>query len=501
MSEPMISFHGLIKHFPGQTALDDVSFDVAPGEIHALLGENGAGKSTLLNVFHGVLPLTSGEMLIQGKKVEFHHTKEALDYGIVKVHQEINLVPEMTVWENLFLGMESRRFGFLRKQAMIAAAGGYLAQLQCGFRPNDRAGALNVGEKQMLQIARALLINAKIISFDEPTSSLSACETATLFKIIRGLKAGGITILYISHKLDEVFELCDRATVLRDGKYINTFNVVDIDRPILIKSMVGRDVALFATRHRPSRTEMDKPVLRVENLASDANGFRSISFTLHRGEILGFFGLVGAKRTDVMRAIFGADCVSAGQLLLHGRRLVNRHPSQGVKNGIALIPENRKEQGFAANLTNADNIAMASLAKYLRGPFVSHRRKDANARRRGEMVRLNPNDPAFPTRNLSGGNAQKVVIAKWLSTEAEVMILDEPTKGIDVAAKAEIYALMEDMVEKGKSIIMVSSELPELIGMSDRIVVMRDGEIAATVDKNEFAEQKLLTYAVEGTAT
>lgn len=501
MDVPMISFRNVTKHFPGQTALQDVSFDVSAGEIRALLGENGAGKSTLLNIFHGVLPPTSGEVLIQGKRVEFRDTKEALDYGIVKVHQEINLVPEMTVWENMFLGGELNHGGFLRKRAMQAAAGGYLKQLQCRFRSSDKVGQLSVGEKQMLQIARALLVNARIISFDEPTASLSSRETDTLFDIIRELRAKGITILYISHKLDEVFALCDSATVLRDGKYINTFDVADIDRPALIKSMVGRDVAMFAARNRPPRVRMDKPVLRVNNLHSAAAGFHDISFTLHQGEILGFFGLVGAKRTDVMRAIFGADRVSGGHLDLHGMRIVNRHPGQGVANGIALVPENRKEQGFAANLPNADNIAMASLPKYRRGPFVSHRLKDENALLRGEMVHLNPNRPGFPTRNLSGGNAQKVIIAKWLSTDAEVVILDEPTKGIDVAAKAEIYALMEDMVEEGKSLIMVSSELPELIGMSDRIVVMRDGGIVATVEKSDFAEQKLLTYAVEGTAS
>ena len=498
MDVPMISFRDITKHFPGQTALDGVSFDVPAGEIRALLGENGAGKTTLLNIFHGVLPPSSGAMHIDGKQVEFRSAGEALDYGIVKIHQEINLVPEMTVWENLFLGRELRRGGLLRKRAMEAAARKYLEQLKCRFQPSDKAATLSVGEKQMLQIARALLINAQVISFDEPTSSLSKKETETLFDIIRELRAKGITILYISHKLDEIFALCDSATVLRDGKCINTFAVAGIDRHTLIKSMVGRDVAMFATRGRPSRAETDKPVLAVENLRSDAAGFSDISFTLHKGEILGFFGLVGAKRTDVMRAIFGADPIGGGSLSLHGMRIVNAHPCQGVEHGIALVPENRKEQGFAPNLVNADNIAMASLKKYRRGAFVSGRLKDVNALRRGEMVNLHPNRPDFPTRNLSGGNAQKVVIAKWLSTDARVIILDEPTKGIDVAAKAEIYALMEDMVEEGKALIVVSSELPELIGMSDRIVVMRGGRIAATVEKSDFEEQKLLTYAVEG---
>ncbi|MDR0362536.1 MAG: sugar ABC transporter ATP-binding protein [Planctomycetota bacterium] len=498
MEQPMISFRGVSKSFPGQVALDAVSFEVEKGEIHALLGENGAGKSTLLNVFHGVFPPTSGEMFIEGVKTTFADTHEALMAGIVKVHQEINMVPEMTVWENLFLGLEKRRFGFINKRAMIEETRRHLSVLKCDFSPTARANTLSVGQKQMLQVAKALLINARIISFDEPTSSLSSKETETLFGIIRDLKAKGITIFYISHKLDEIFELCDRATVLRDGGYINTFAVADIDRQTLIKNMVGRDVAMFAARHRPSRADYSRPVLEIEGLASEAGDFSDVDFTLHHGEILGFFGLVGAGRTEVMRAIFGADRASRGTMRLKGRQIANRHPAHGVENGIALIPENRKEQGFAANLSNSDNIALASLRKFRKGPFVTSAGKRRNALIRGESVRLYPNDPAFHTRNLSGGNAQKVIVAKWLSTEADIMILDEPTKGIDVAAKAEIYSLMEDMVEEGKSIIMVSSEMPELIGMSDRIIVMREGRVVAEVGRGNCDEHTLLTYAVEG---
>lgn len=498
MERPMISFRGVSKSFPGQKALDNVSFDVARGEIHALLGENGAGKSTLLNVFHGVFQPTAGEIFIENGRTAFSDTRDAIRSGIVKVHQEINIVPEMAVWENLFLGLEKRRYGFIDKRAMIDETRRHLFALKCPFSPTARANTLSVGEKQMLQIAKALLINARIISFDEPTSSLSSRETETLFAIIRGLKADGITILYISHKLDEIFHLCDRATVLRDGRYINTFAVADIDRQTLIKNMVGRDVAMFAVRHRPSRADYSRPVLEVAGLASETEDFSDISFTLHKGEILGFFGLVGSGRTEVMRAVFGADRAARGSVRLKGRPISNRHPVHGVRNGIALIPENRKEQGFAANLSNGDNIALASLAKYRRGPFVTSAGKRRNALERGRSVRLHPNDPSFQTRNLSGGNAQKVVLAKWLSTEADVMILDEPTKGIDVAAKAEIYSLMEDMVEAGKSIIMVSSEMPELIGMSDRILVMREGRIVAEAGRGACDEHMLLTYAVEG---
>ncbi len=498
MDQPMISFHGISKSFPGQKALDNVSFDVKKGEIHALLGENGAGKSTLLNVFHGVFPPTSGEMFIEGQKTVFADTHNALMSGIVKIHQEINMVPEMTVWENLFLGLEKRKFGFIDKRTMIAETQKHLDTLKCSFSPTEKTGRLSVGEKQMLQIAKALLINARIISFDEPTSSLSSKETDTLFSIIRKLKAEGITILYISHKLDEIFTMCDRATVLRDGKYINTFDMASVDKQELIKNMVGRDVAMFATRHRPSRADYSTPVLEVESLSGENGMFREVSFKLHKGEILGFFGLVGAGRTEVMRAIFGADRRSGGSMRMHGKEMLNNHPADGVKAGIALIPENRKEQGFAPNLSNSDNIALASLIKYRKGIFVTNDSKRRNAFLRGTSVRLYPNDPSFMTSNLSGGNAQKVILAKWLSTESDIMILDEPTKGIDVAAKAEIYSLMEDMVEQGKSIIMVSSEMPELIGMSDRVIVMREGRVVADCGRSDCNEHTLLTYAVEG---
>ncbi len=381
---------------------------------------------------------------------------------------------------------------------MIAETQRHLDALKCAFSPTEKTGRLSVGEKQMLQIAKALFIKAKIISFDEPTSSLSSKETETLFGIIRRLKEEGITILYISHKLDEIFDLCDRATVLRDGKYINTFDVAAIERSTLIKNMVGRDVAMFATRHRPSRADYSQPVMEIESLAAEGGQFEDVNFKLYKGEILGFFGLVGAGRTEVMRAVFGADRTRGGSVRMHGREISNRHPADAVANRIALIPENRKEQGFAPNLTNSDNIALASLAKQRKGLFVTSESKRRNALIHGQSVRLYPNDPSFMTSNLSGGNAQKVILAKWLSTDADIMILDEPTKGIDVAAKAEIYSLMEDMVESGKSIIMVSSEMPELIGMSDRIIVMREGRIVAEVARDHCDEHTLLTYAVEG---
>lgn len=496
MSE-YIQFKNIKKVFPGQVALNGVSFGVKKGEVHALLGENGAGKSTLLNIFHGVFPATDGEVLVEGNKVCFANTFEAIKFGIAKVHQEINLVPEMTVMDNLLLGCEYQSGILLDKKKMYSETQKLLDLLKCRFKPTDKVKELNVGEKQMLQIAKALNMNAKVISFDEPTSSLSNKEVDTLFKVIEDLKNQGITILYISHKLDEIYRICDRATILRDGQYIGTYELKDLSKESMIKYMVGRDVSMFAKRHKPSRVVPDEVVLRVENL-SGAAGYENLSFELKKGEILGFFGLVGAKRTEVMRGIFGADKLTEGSITLKGKPIINNSPAEAVKNGIGLIPENRKEQGFVKDLNNYENISLASSKKYEVGVLQSNQRKIDNAVRTAKKVGLSPNNPHFMTKDLSGGNQQKVILAKWLSTDTDVIIFDEPTKGIDVGSKADIYALMEELLEEGKSIIMVSSELPEVIGMSDRIIVMREGKIAAIMNRDEFSEQAILSKAVGG---
>ncbi len=494
--ENYIEFQNITKIFPGQRALHDVSFTVRRGEIHALLGENGAGKSTLLNILHGMFPATEGKVFIGGEQVGFNNAYEAIQYGIAKVHQEINIIPELTVAENLMLGSEIVNGPFLNSAQMVKETQKLLDLLGCTFSAKEKMKNLSTGKKQMVQIAKALYLNAKVISFDEPTSSLSNAEVHTLFEIINDLKSKGITILYITHKMDEIFALCDRATVLRDGEYITTWNLKETTEEQLVHSMVGRDVSMFAQRLKPCCAEPET-VLKVENLGGPA-GFEDISFELRKGEILGFFGLVGAMRTEVMRAIFGADESSSGTITLHGRKLDNSSPSACVKAGIGLISENRKEEGFIKNLNNADNIALPCIQKFQDGPFVNRERKYKNAIAVGKQVGLTPNDPEFMTVSLSGGNAQKVILAKWLSTDADVLILDEPTKGIDIGAKAEIYKLMEQLVEEGKSIIMVSSELTEVMGMSDRMIIMREGRIAAELHKSEFLEESIITYAVGG---
>lgn len=499
MREPYIDFRGINKTFPGQQALKDVSFTVDKGEVHALLGENGAGKSTLLNILHGVFPATSGEVFIDGSPAAFSTVHDAIRSGVIKVHQEINLVPEMTVRQNVFLGCELTRRGLLDAQAMRRATEDLLASLGCTFGAEEKVRDLNVGEMQMVQIAKAIHLRANVVSFDEPTSSLTDREVETLFQIIRRLRDDGITILYISHKLDEIYRICDRATVLRDGMYIGTFPIEGLPKERLIRSMVGRDVAMFARRHRPPCVDAQDVVLRVRN-ASGPSGFTDVSFDLHRGEILGFFGLVGAGRTETIRGIFGADPLTSGSIELFGKEAAINSPADATAHRMGLVPENRKTQGFVKVLNNVDNISLASLDRFAVGPLQSKKAKEENALAVGRKVDLSPNDPEFFTSNLSGGNQQKVVISKWLTTDAEILLLDEPTKGIDVGAKSEIYALMEELVHQGRAIIMVSGELPEIIGMSDRIIVMHEGRISAVLSRDEFDETKILTYAVGGGA-
>lgn len=492
-----IQFRSITKVYPGSIALKDVGFSIRRGEVHALLGENGAGKSTLLNILHGVTSASSGTVYIQDEPVFFTNAAEAIERGIVKVHQEINLVTEQTVAQNIMLGRELRRGIFLDYKAMNRETEAILRRLRCTFHADTKVSTLSTGEMQMLQIAKALHVGAQIISLDEPTASLSRRETEVLFDIIRELKQNGITIIYISHRLEEVFQIADRATVLRDGQYISTDEIEHLSKADLIKKMVGRDVSGFARRLNPPCVDTSRKVLEVRNLSLQSV-FRNISFTLYKGEILGFFGLVGSKRTDVMRSIFGADPRSEGEVLINGRPVENRRPSESVANGIGLISEDRKAHGFIKDLDNSQNITIRSLKRYMRFGFIDHAKRIRHAVEIGRKINLVPTDPHFRTVNLSGGNQQKVVLAKWLATDVDIFIFDEPTKGIDVGAKAEIYKLMEALVKNGKSLIMISSELPEVIGMSDRMLIMHEGSLAAEFPKSEFSEERILTEALGG---
>lgn len=493
---PMIQFSKITKQFPGNKALDGVDFSIEQGEIHALLGENGAGKSTLLNILHGIYPDYEGSVEIDGEKVRFKNANDAIEFGISKVHQEVNLVTELSVGQNIALGYEVTGRFLVDYERMYKKTDEILEKLGCRFTSRDMVASLSTGEMQMILIAKALFHNARVISFDEPTSALTDKEADSLLKLILELKSRGITILYITHRLDEVFAIGDRASILRDGRYISTLNLRETTKETLIRQMVGRDVSAYAVRNK-ARCVGDQVVLEVKNL-SMAGVFEDISFELYRGEILSFAGLVGSKRTDVMRAIFGADSYTGGEVYIKGKKVSIKTPKDALHYKLGLIPENRKTQGFVKNVTNAGNMVLASMDQFCKKGIVNKKKIYENCKYYTGEMNLHPEDPDYLTENLSGGNAQKVIIAKWMTTDADIIMFDEPTKGIDVGAKAEIYRLMEDLVAKGKSIIMVSSELPEVIGMSDRVVIMREGRIRRVLSHGQLSEELIMKDAMGG---
>lgn len=492
----MITFKNISKRFGKNAALNDINFEIKKGEIHALLGENGAGKSTLLNILHGIYSEFSGNVEIDGVNVRFKNATEAIDAGISKVHQEVMSVTELSAGQNIALGYEPKKGFMINYDKLYSTTDVFLERLGCKFNSRSGVKNLSVGEVQMIAIAKALYQNAKIISFDEPTSALSDKEVETLLGVIKELKNAGITILYVTHRLDEVFKIADRATILRDGGYVGTYAIDKITKQELINNMVGRDVSSFAVRKK-EKCASDEVVLKVENLSLDGV-FKDINFELKKGEILSFFGLVGSKRTDVMLTLFGRYKKSGGKIYIKGEEVNITSPSAAVKNCIALIPENRKTQGIVKNFTNEQNMSLASLEKNMKGIFVDRNKTKINAKEKMERLRVHPKDSDYITASLSGGNAQKVIIGKWLSTDSEIIIFDEPTKGIDVGGKAEIYSVMEDLVHQGKSIIMVSSELPEVIGMSDRLIVMREGRKIVELNGANLTESEILSYSMEG---
>ncbi len=493
-----VEFVKINKRFPGVHVLKDVSFTVEEGEVHALMGENGAGKSTLLNILHGVYPEYEGEVLLHGKKVAFKNPNDAILNGnIYKVHQETMVVEDITVGQNITLGYEPKKGIFIDFAKMHKDVDAILEELDCTFRSRDMVRDLTAGEKQMLAIAKAVYHHSDIISLDEPTTSLTQKETDALFRIVAKLKADGITILYVSHHLEEIFEICDRASIMRDGQYIQTMNIKDTTREELIHAMVGRNVSSSAERLKPS-PRTDEVVLKVDHL-TNGHQIKDVSFELHKGEILGFFGLVGAGRTETMRAIIGADIFTGGTISLKGRPIPSSwNTSKALHYGIGLLPEDRKTQGFMKLQTNYQNIAISSLERYMTGIFLDDNKKQENAKHFFDELDVHPRRIDYLTVNMSGGNQQKVILARWMSTAVDVIIFDEPTKGVDVGAKAEIYRLMEELVAEGKSLIVVSSEIPEVMGISDRIIVMSEGLMTATLEREQFDSHKILDYAIGG---
>ena len=496
LSENMLSFQHISKSFPGVKALRDVSFSIRKGEVHALVGENGAGKSTLLNILKGIYQPDEGQIIYDGSSIKIKSPGHASSIGINMVHQEINLVPELTVGQNILLGNEPMGKGIaINYRELYKRCNEALKELDCPFSDKEQVKKLSAAQMQMIAIARSLMYNSKVVAFDEPTASLSNAETRHLFEIINKLKNNGTSIIYVSHRLEEIFEIADRVTVLRDGKVIDTLNVKNVDKKTLVRLMVGREVSEYMQHTANYSTE--EVALKVENLTSDGV-FENVSFELKRGEILGISGLVGSKRTDVVRAIFGADKFTSGNIYMNGKPIKIKSPNKAIKAGIALLPEERKSQGFIKLMSNDMNVNISSLDKSMKRGKLDYRALKKNTEYYIKELKITPPNPDMETTNLSGGNQQKIVLAKWLSINSQIIIFDEPTRGLDVGAKSEIYRLMDEFVRNGNSIIMVSSELPEILGMSDRIIVMHEGKAVATLNGAEATEVDVLHYAMGG---
>ena len=494
---------GIIKTFPGVKALQDVDFALEPQEIHALMGENGAGKSTLVKVLTGVYQADGGTITIGDKVLQrIETTKQAFDLGISVIHQELNLLPHLDVATNIYIGrLPKTALGLVDWKKVHADADEVLRQVAADFDSHDIVRDLSVSQQQLVEIAKSVSRKAKILFFDEPTSSLTPAEVQNLFRIMRNLKEQGITMVYISHKLDEIEEIADRITVMRDGRKVMTKNMKDVSMDEIISAMVG---GMITNRYPKNYVEIGGPIFEVKDL-NRKGVLHDINFTLRSGEILGITGLMGAGRTELARAIFGADPIDSGEIFVEGKKVKIRNVSDAINAGIGLLTEDRKTQGLLLNLSVNDNTAIAALnskkaSKKLTARGMLHKKK---IRENTELYckKLQVKTPSIQQKvvNLSGGNQQKVIIGKWLSTDSKILIFDEPTRGIDVGTKAEIYKIMEELAASGVGIIMISTELPETLGISDRVLVMRKGRIVAELDPKKTSEEEIVSYsAMEG---
>jgi ribose transport system ATP-binding protein len=494
---PVLEMRGIRKAFPGVVALDGVDLSLASGEVHMLLGENGAGKSTLMKILSGAYHRDAGEILIGGRRVDIDGPRDALARGIRVIYQELTLVPQLTVAENIFLGALPRRLGFLDRQALLTRTTKLLADLGMALDPRTRVGRLGLAQRQMVEIAKALATAddaapaATVLVMDEPTSALTSREVEQLFSLIERLASRGVAIVYITHRMDEVFRIGQRVTVLRDGRVVATRALNEVTVSELVRMMANRDL----TDHFPKLPAPRGPeLLRVEHL-SRRGALHDVSFTLYAGEVLGVAGLLGAGRTELARAIAGADGFDAGQVHVGGAPVRFRNPADAIARGIGLLPEDRKAEGLVAGLTVARNIALPHGRSLAWWGVLSSRGEADLAQPIGAELRIKAT-PTQPVRLLSGGNQQKVVLGKWLAGRVRVFIFDEPTRGVDVGAKVEIYNLINRLTAQGAGIIMISSELPELLGMSDRIVVMHRGRIRTMLERGEATEERVVSAAL-----
>jgi ribose transport system ATP-binding protein len=486
----------ITKTYPGVRALEDVSLDVKTGEVHALVGENGAGKSTLMKILAGAQPKDSGEILLGGREVNIDSPQKAMDLGISIIYQEFNLVPYLNAAENIFLGREPRAMlpGFVDFGTMYRESQQIIDKL--GVRMNARTpvNRLSIAQQQMVEIAKATSRECKIIVMDEPSATLTEHELQSLFALIRQLKGEGVAIIYISHRLEEIFEVCDRVTILRDGHWVATRDVKDVNREEIIRLMVGREL----TQMIPKVTApVGEPALVVRNL-NRKGVLENINIEVRKGEVVGLAGLVGAGRTELARCIFGADKFESGSIELFGKPVKIRSPQDAIRMGIGLVTEDRKAQGLVLGMVVRENMTLANLGSISRFNFIMAGREREIARKYCSDLQVKTPTIEQTVQNLSGGNQQKVVLAKWLFTDSKILIFDEPTRGIDVGAKTEIYQLMNELAAKGVAIIMISSELPEVLGMSDRILVMHEGTIAGQLSRADATQEKIMHLATGG---
>ncbi len=490
MSEYILETKNIIKQFGGIKALDGISMKVKTGEVHAIVGENGAGKSTLIKILTGAHEPTSGTVIFDGKEYTSFSPEESAELGIAAIYQELNLIPYLSIAENMFFGREICNGPFCDYKKMQEETKKYFNEIGLDVDPKMQVKMLGIAQQQMVEIVKVVSKKAKLIIMDEPTAPLTDNETKELYEIIRELKSRGVTIIYISHRLEEIFEVCDRVTVFRDGKYVTTNEVSGMTRDKLITAMVGRELGEDFPKRK---TPIGDVCLEVKNLNNKK--LHDVSLKLHKNEILGIGGLMGAGRTEFARAVFGADPIDSGTIIAKGKEVVIKNPETAFKNKIAMLPEDRKGQGVFLKLPIKNNITISILDKISKMGFVNKKKEDEMCENMQGSLSIKLANMLQPVKALSGGNQQKVVFSKLLATESDILIVDEPTRGIDVGAKQEIYKLMRELTEKGKSIIMISSEMPELIGMSDRIVVMREGHVSKELLPDEFSQETILKYA------
>ena len=495
MGEVILTMKGIDKSFPGVHALDHVNLEIRKGEVLALMGENGAGKSTLMKVLTGIYKKDEGTITYEGKEVEFENPSAAQDAGVVIVHQELNMLSHLTVAQNIFIGREIMKGKLIDDEKMNEEAKKLFDKLNIDIDPKETMGNLTVGKQQMCEIAKAISHDAKVIIFDEPSAALTEAEIEELFKIIRDLRDKQLGIVYISHRMDEIKAITDRVTVMRDGTYVGTLITKDSTKDDIINMMVGR--VIYEDPKTASTVPKDAPVvLKVEHLNA-GKLVRDVSFELHKGEILGFSGLMGAGRTETARALFGADPIDSGDIYVNGKKVEIHSPQDAVRAGIGYLSEDRKRYGIVVAKSVAENTTMATMHKFTNGIFINKKKESEVAWKHVRALKTKTPTVETEVVNLSGGNQQKVVIAKWLTRDCDILIFDEPTRGIDVGAKSEIYTLMNELVAQGKSIIMVSSEMTEILRMSDRVIVMCEGRKTGELDISEATQESIMHLATQ----